>query len=207
MKKLEIPSCDQLKAGIDAFEKNERRGYVYFIALTHIQQNWGKFLEMANGIKILLDVWHRNFYRFGQFNLDLLSECIRKNIQLIEAFCSRSILSLSNQDEDEIYKLFTQFLNALKAGRSRSPVAGAKSLHLLAPEFFPLWDNYIANGYDTLWGNSFSGAYRYINFCWKIKDVVRQIADYDCICDPVPKRSILKLIDEYNYSKFTKHWI
>lgn len=72
MDDLELPTCDQLKAGIEAFETNERRGYVYFDALRHISKHWGDPTEMARGIKMLLDVWHLAFYRFGNFDFSLL---------------------------------------------------------------------------------------------------------------------------------------
>jgi len=207
MKKLEIPSCDKLKAGIEVFEKKEDRSKVYFQALSHIRENWGCFSKMAEGIKLLLDSWHRNFYRFGAFNLNLLTEYIAQNFKSIVEFNYRTLLSLSSQDEDKIQKLFDHFLNALKAGKSRSPVAVAKSLHLLAPDFFPLWDNYIAQAYDSLWGDSKFGVFRYIDFCWKTKVIIEEVSECECMRISFPKRSLLKLIDEYNYSKFTKHWI
>lgn len=50
MKKFEIPSCDQLIAGIDAFVRKEDRGKVYFKALSHVRENWGYFSEMAIGL-------------------------------------------------------------------------------------------------------------------------------------------------------------
>jgi len=207
IKKFKIPSCDQLTAGIDAFVRKENRGKVYFIALSHIRENWGHFPEMAIGIKILLDSWHRNFYRFGAFNLNLLSEYIAQNFQSIIHFNNRTLLSLSNQDEDEIQRLFNHFLDALKVRKSRSPVAASKALHLLAPDFYPLWDNYIALAYDSLWGDSAFGVFRYIEFCWKMIDVIEAVATCECTRNPFPKRSLLKLIDEYNYSKYTKGWI
>jgi hypothetical protein len=206
-KKFEIPSCDQLKAGIDAFVRKEDRGKLYFIALSHIRENWEYFSEMASGIKLLLDSWHRNFYRFGTFDLNLLSECIAQNFQSVVHFNNRTLFSLSNQDEDEIQRLFNHFLDALRVRKSRSPVAVSKALHLLAPDFYPLWDNNIALAYDTLWGDSAFGVFRYIDFCWKTKDIITTVAKCECMHNPSPKRSLLKLIDEYNYSKFTKRWI
>ena len=66
---IEIPDCKQLKLGIDAFQQNERRGYIYSDALSHISKNWGDPNEMAIGIKKLLDILHQTFYRFGNFLL------------------------------------------------------------------------------------------------------------------------------------------
>jgi hypothetical protein len=57
----------------------------------------------------------------------------------------RTITSLQKWDENK--SLFNDFLEALKTPprndkkERKSPVAVAKALHLLAPHFFPLWDN------------------------------------------------------------------
>ena len=207
MDSFEMPNCDRLKAGIEAFEKNERRGSVYFEALDHIFSNWGSPIEMSMGVKTLLDIWHLSFYRFGNFDLSLLIDCVAQNLNILNRFKDRSINSLSNTDEDEIKDLFNQFLDTLRGGNRRSPVAVAKSLHLLAPDFFPLWDTDIALGYGSWWVFSEFGASEYIPFCWKIKYVSERVTQCECVLNPNPKRSLLKLIDEYNYSRFTKGWI
>jgi len=207
MSTFEIPNCDQLKAGVVAFEKNENRADVYFEALNYINYHWGTADEMAKGIKMLLDVWHLAFYRFGNFKFSLLVECIEHNLLPIDSFRKSAIADLSDQDEEKIKSLFNNFLDALRGGKRRSPVAIAKAIHLLAPEFFPLWDTDIAVAYGSWWVYSDFGALEYIPFCWKIKTVAKSVASCDCVFESSPKRSVLKLIDEYNYSKFTKGWI
>jgi len=205
-----IPTAGQLKAGIEAFYEKEHRSQAYFKALSHINGNWRTANEMAIGAKILLDPWHRNYYRFGKFRLSALSDCISKVLPMLETLKNRGICTLSNTNEDIISPLFKDFLEALKGGKNndcRSPVAVAKTMHLLAPNFFPLWDNRIALAYDTLWGSAYSGVWQYITFSQKIREVVMVILEYECVKSPVPNRSALKILDEYNYSKFTKHWI
>jgi len=205
-----IPTIDQLRAGIEAFFKKEGRSQAYFKALSHINRNWGIANEMAFKEKILLESWHGNFYRFGKFSSSALSDCISKNLPALETFKNRSIITLSSTDEDILSPLFRDFLEALKGGKNndcRSPVAVAKALHLLAPNFLPLWDNPIALAYDTLWGTAYSGISQYTAFSKKIREVVMVISEYECVKTPVPIRSALKMLDEYNYSRFTKHWI
>ena len=43
------------------------------------------------------------------------------------------------------------FLEALEGGNRKSPAATSRALHLLAPNFFPLWDNWIAQAYGCMW--------------------------------------------------------
>jgi hypothetical protein len=207
MEDLELPTCEQLMAGIQAFEKNEKRGYMYYDALDRISDYWGTSTEMAYGVKMLLDGWPLAFYRCGYFNFSLLVECIQRNLELLDHFKQRSIRSLSNTDHNQINNLFNDLLDALRGGKRASPVAVAKSLHLLAPDFFPPWDTEIALGYGSWWAFSEFGALEYVPFCWKMKCIAASVADYECIRNPNPKRTPLKLIDEYNYSKFTKKWI
>ncbi len=203
---LQIPDCDEFLRGVDAYERNEQRGYVYFQALNHIHQNWGNPEEMAQGIGLLLQSWHQGFYRFGNFDRNVLIECVENNLEIINKFRDRDIGSLSNNDEPEIKELFNQFLDALRGGNRRSPVAVAKSLNLLAPKLLPLWDSDIALAYGYVWGGiltEFTDA-DYISFCWKMKEMVERIKG--CLPNP-DDRSLLKRIDEYNYSKYTKSWI
>ncbi|MBI4680346.1 MAG: hypothetical protein HY753_03845 [Nitrospirae bacterium] len=206
MNALQIPDCDEFLRGVDEYERNEQRGYVYFQALNHIQQNWGNPEEMAQGIGLLLQSWHQGFYRFGNYDRNLLIECIERNLEIINKFRDRDISSLSNNDETEIKELFNQFLDALRGGNRKSPVAVAKSLNLLTPKFLPLWDSDIALAYGYVWGGiltEFTDT-DYISFCWKMKEMAEKIQG--CLPNP-DDRSFLKRIDEYNYSKYTKGWI
>lgn len=206
MNGLQIPDCDEFLRGVYEYERNEHRGHVYFDALSHIKQNWGKPEEMANGIGLLLQSWHNAFYRFGMFDYNMLIECIKRNFDAIDKFKDRNICSLSDSDEPKIKELYNQFLDALRGGNRRSPVAVAKSLNLLAPIFLPLWDSDIALAYGYVWGDiltEFTDT-DYISFCWKMKEMTERIQD--CLPNP-DDRSLLKRIDEYNYSKYTKGWI
>jgi len=83
----------------------------------------------------------------------------------------------------------------------RSPVSVTKALHLLAHDFFPLWDEKIARAYGCYY--DVDPAEKYVSFCKRIKTVADKIKSY---VDPSYK-PLIKLIDEYNYSKYTKGWI
>jgi hypothetical protein len=81
------------------------------------------------------------------------------------------------------------------------PVSVAKALHLLAPTFFPLWDDKIAKGYQCHYSCNPSG--QYLKFMTISKNMVESLRG------KVDARgsTLLKVIDEYNYAKFTKGWI
>jgi hypothetical protein len=203
-----IPEVGEFRKGLEAFKRNEWRGCVYFKALGHISQNWGNPGEMAWGIGGLLHVWHQAFYRFGDFDSNKLRGCIERNLGAINKFKNRYIGDLLKTDEDEIERLFKEFLHALqsvnKKGIRRSPVAVAKALNLLAPHFFPLWDDDIADGYKCSFVYSEFGPSEYISFCRKMQKMAEQVKNYVPLTDD---RSLLKRIDEYNFSKYTREWI
>ena len=80
---LKLPTCDELAAGIRAFETKERRAGAYYNAISHISDHWGDSANMASGIKVLLDSWHLAFYRFGNFDSSLLTDCVQRHPQSV----------------------------------------------------------------------------------------------------------------------------
>ncbi len=203
---ITIPDRKTFLAGVEAFEQHEERDAMYKVATFLVSHFWGKPAEMADALGVLLLTWNQAFYRFGDFEFKRLEQCIASNASRIEAFKGRDISSLSDSDEDEIKDLFTQFLHALqidsgKARGRKSPVGVAKALHLLAPSFFPLWDKAIALGYRCYYSED--PADKYVEFCKLMKEMTPKIRNYV----NQHARTLLKLIDEYNYSKYTKKWI
>ena len=108
-------------------------------------------------------------------------------------------ITISELDSDDQQKLYS--LDKKMKMIKRSPVSVSKALHLLAPAFFPLWDDKISRAYGCYYNEN--PAQRYISFCKIMKNMVEKVKDYIKISD----KSVLKLIDEYNYSKYTQGWI
>lgn len=206
MNSIQIPDPEEFRRGLEAFERNERRGCVYFEALSQISEFWGNSDGMAKGISKLIRSWNR-FY--ANFDFDRLVNCIDTNLPILDEFRNRSIESLSDDDSEKIKEVFNRFLNALKriSDNRKSAVSVAKAFGLLAPDFLPIWDSTIAWRYGCLYIFAETAAPKYVEFCWKMKEVAEKVRDYECVRHPNPNRSLLKMIDEYNYSKFTGMWI
>lgn len=203
---MNIPSREEFLKGCEEFEKYEKRDAMYKVATFLVSHFWGKPADMADGLGVLLLTWNQAFYRYGIFDFDKLEKCIIGNFQKIESFRNRDILSLSSSDEDNIKGLFAKFLEALQidAGKMqgrKSPVAVAKTLHLLAPNFFPLWDDKIARAYGCYY--NVNPAEKYVSFCKITKIIADKVRNYI----DNPDKTLTKLIDEYNYSKYTQGWI
>lgn len=197
----------EFERGFQAFQLREPRDAMYKTATFLVEHFWGKPTEMADGMGVLLLTWNQAFYRYGSFDFILLEEALRANMPGIGQFRPRTIESLTQADEPAIERLFMAFLEALriKEGKKkdcRSPVATAKALHLLAPGFLPLWDDKIARAYGCYYNPQ--PAQKYLVFAYQMKALGRELQGY------VPAgcgRTFLKLVDEYNYAKYTKGWI
>jgi len=203
-----IPSSYEFEKGYRAFQQYEKRDAMYKTASFLIDHFWGQPSEMADSLGVLLLTWNQAFYRYGPFDFDALEKCISRNHHTLDGYRRRNILSYVPADDESIGILFEQFLSALeicegKKVHTRSPVAVAKGLHLLAPSFFPLWDNQIARGYDCHYAYNPKG--KYLIFIAKIKQVAEKLQG--SIDMQATGKTLIKLIDEYNYAKYTKTWI
>lgn len=203
---MEIPTTAQLEHGCAAFRAHERRDAMYKTATFLVDHFWGRPAEMADSLGVLLLTWNQAFYRYGPFDFAKLETCIAANLPALEAYRARSILDYGAQDDAPIKALFAAFLAALaiaegnKAG-GQSPVAVAKTLHLLAPGFFPLWDRKIALAYGCDYARR--PAEQYLAFLRSAQAMARALQRVSL----PPGKTLLKLLDEYNYAKFTKGWV
>ncbi len=227
---IEKITFEEFKRGIKSFRENEKRDAMYKVATYLVQQLWPKVnsqnlpLKLSEAIGLLLLTWNwAFFYRYGFFDFSKLENCIVQNYQLIDEIRNSKKLEdgLTEKDEEKARKLFLDFSDALRADRTgtTSSVATAKTLHLLAPFFFPLWDQKIASAYV---GRNYNHPEKYLEFMHQMREFIshiRSLKTKDDFLDKYEakslkemdinsrKFSILKLIDEFNYSKFTKKWI
>lgn len=181
---------------------------MYKTATFLVRHFWDNPREMADGMGVLLLTWNQAFYRFGPFDFDLLEEALRTHMAVIEGLRSRHIQSLAAADEPTIRQLFLDFLEALriKQGKKmqgrKGPVAVAKALHLLAPDFLPIWDYKVARAYGCDY--SLDPDQKYVAFAYEMQHLALQLQEH---VPPNCGRTLLKLIDEYNWAKHTMNWI
>lgn len=202
---MHIPDREEVIIGCKEFEKHEKRDSMYKVATFLLDHFWGNPEDMADGLGVLLLSWNQAFYRYGQLDYDLLQQFLEQNMLIIESFRKRKINSLSGDDENNIKELFNGLMEVLKIeskqGTRRSPVGTSKALHLLCPNFFSIWDEKIAKSYNCYYNSQ--PADKYIKFCKINKKLAEIIKGYKLTSN----KTTLKLIDEYNYSKYTKGWI
>lgn len=150
-------------------------------------------VSVAEALDVLLQTWNVSFYRFrGGFNEEDLAKIkalVSDHHAMIEEYGQRSITSLALGEEDALRMLFSRFEDVL------GPVGAAKSLHLLAPLFFPLWDRAIAKAYHVNLDRGTPDGY--ISFMRISKEQCRVLAEQGA-----PWPDLLKALDEYNYCTY-----
>ena len=196
------------KKGYLAFQRHEKRDSMYRTATFLVAHFWGKPGEMADSLGVLLLTWNQAFYRYGIFDFGKLEDCIRRNFQLLDEYRRSNILNYCAADDEAIENLFRDLLDALrisdgKKKGTKSPVAVAKALHLLASDFFPLWDYEIARAYNCRY--SIDPEAKYVMFVRKSKEMAEELKS--TVNTKAVGKTLLKLIDEYNYAKYTRGWI
>jgi len=193
-----------LKIAHKVFLDKEPRDLFYKVAteLVELSINKKTKVKLSEALAVLLQTWNKAYYQrqripFDNEHINKLDNLIKKYTEIIiNNFRNRSILSLLENDKDKVCKIFTEFEMVL--GR----VGAAKSLHLLSPRFFPLWDNKITEAYGIYLGNKGKNAKKY----WKFMKIsLKQCEELEgkLLKDKNP----LKYIDEYNYCHYTKNWI
>ena len=100
---------------------------------------------IADALSEWLSDFNRQYYRFrpekGATLRRDLEPLLRISLGALMPLRDRSIMTLTHQDRGRVSKLFDRFRDLL------GPVGTAKALHVLAPAFFPLWDNSIAKAH------------------------------------------------------------
>jgi len=197
-----MPSLTQLEEAHRRFLENEPRDLFYRAAteLTELALKGKTSLSLSEAVAVLLQTWNKAYYQYSRFNhqhfidIDQLLNQYRELI--IKQFRRWPSSSLSGEEKTKVEAIFAAFESVL------GPTGAAKTLHLLAPRFFPIWDRAIAKAYGCAFkprGKNGAGYRRFI-----------EITHFQCQCLRASfsqKVNLLKLLDEYNYCKYTKDWL
>jgi len=193
----------ELERQCQAYERDEG-GYDRYYAPSCSLVTFGIQHErwdcICGGISLLVYAWNAPFYR-NPFDYALLETSLRSHWLLLMAFRARPLSSLNSNDQLGIERIFNALTSALSPGRARAQVSAAKALHVIAPTFFPMWDNSIAyDGYNCPYDEEPGAAY--VAFCERIQERVASLqADWDSLAAEhwLTQKPLLKRIDEFNF--------
>lgn len=191
----------QAKAAREAFEANEPRDLFYRVAseLVALVLNGSTSLTLTEALAVLLQTWNRTYYQYRKFDARHfadIEQLLEKHQAILGKFRETRIAELTMNEQTVISTIFEEFERVL------GPVGSAKTLHLLAPRLFPLWDRSIADAYDLPLGEAGSNGQRYWKFMLISRSQCRELDNQREI-----EANPLKAIDEYNYCRHTKGWL
>jgi hypothetical protein len=201
------PTSKEFERGVRAFREREPRDAMYRVATFLVGHFWRQPRELADGAGVLLLTWNQALYRYGPPDFKRFEGFLERHADTLDGLRGRDISTLTDSDNAQVLALFDAALQALaiaegKSEGTRSPVAVAKALHLMAPSFFPLWDKAIAGAYGC--GYATDPGRAYLRFMGTSKAMVETLRD---TMEPLLQgKTRLKVVDEYNYAHFTKKW-
>jgi hypothetical protein len=195
------PTVAQLEQARHRFLENEPRDLCYRVAseLIDLALAGKTGITVAEALAVLLQTWNEQYHQFRPFTLQHFADIealLQADLGNALLFRPREITSVSEVDLSIIENLFDSFERVL------GPVGAAKSLHLLVPKFFPLWDREIAKAYKCELGSVGTNGVNYLAFFLITTTQVRALPSI--VPDEI---NVLKRIDEYNYCRYTKGWM
>lgn len=195
---LPAPSAADLARARTQYKQVEPRDLFYRAAtdLLSRARGVGSILNLGEALAVLLFTWNQAFYRYhppGPEHITAIEQLLASNESALEAAKSRTLTSLAPEDGAAIESLFLVFEELL------GPVGAAKALHLLAPNFFPIWDRRIAARYvGELRQRGFNGS-RYVAF------MTNTAAQCEALQAKVAAPDdVVKALDEWNYVRITR---
>ncbi|MCD6143903.1 hypothetical protein [Thermococcus sp.] len=219
-KALRVNKEEFLEKIMEYEQKDEAtQEFAYRVCREHVELAYSLYEKTRNKEKTVnmltdavwtfLFVWNQPFYK-GKIYFSDLKEKILENLEILYEFKELELENITIEElikqEKDIKRLFKDFLKATRVHKSTkgkqkrdvySSVSAAKALHLLAPSFFPLWDEKIAKEYKFDYSEK-DPADEYFKFCIAIKRITDQVKDVDGLNHLKTEKGLVKLIDEYN---------
>jgi len=186
------PTAEQLQKANRKFKRVEGRWRDYEDASKAVSSSLdGPASGLVAALHKLLLTWNRRFYATHSPTdptyLGALANLLDRYRGQILHFRNESIQTFSPED-DEALVLFVRFSRVL------GPVGASKALHLLAPAFFTIWDNWIA-GVHGMYPNQGG---------WEHYSRLMVIRQKQCRHLDAGVNNPLKLLDEFEYLLFSK---
>jgi len=188
-------TLDDLAHARVAYERGEPRDLFYRVAqalMADAEAGRGRF-SVVEGLAVLLQSWNLGYYRraghrFDEAHYEAIGELLKSNQDDLDRLRERSIETLADGDRPMVERLFDRAVAVL------GPVGSAKALHLLAPRWFPIFDNYILKAFQV-WGRDGRAYWRFMT---AIKAQVQMVGG-----EGAAGANVVKALDELSFCRFT----
>lgn len=214
--------------GCRAFHADEPKDPFYRVSQWVLKRCWesGSVLNppmAAGALGVLAVSWNTGYYRGLAPDFEVVEQFLVNNRSELLELRGRAIPSFEKaQDAAVVGRLFRKLRSILgvekrspvtkRVRRTQAHIPAGKVLHMLAPNLLPLWDNNIAREWGCDWSPAYSSDQAYLGFVEVSRDTLSRIAPWR----ELKRRSrslrghvggLLKVLDEWNYAKFTGGWI
>ena len=188
-------TVDDLTHARLAYERGEPRDLFYRVAqalMADAEAGRGPF-SVVEGLAVLLQSWNLGYYRraghrFDEAHYEAIGELLKSNQDDLARLRERPIETLADSDQPMVERLFDRSFAVLGA------VGSAKALHLLAPRWFPIFDNYILGAFHV-WARD---GRAYWGFMTAIKAQVQMVGG-----ERAAGVNVVKGLDELSFCRFT----
>lgn len=206
------------------FEEIEVRDVFYKIAARLISKS-NSLDDKVDAILVILLTWNQAFYRYKPIDanhVETFSNVMREFERIFDLLKGKNLDNINlgqeifeNRDstiadlpsyKDVILLIFDGFLEVL------GPTGASKAMHLINSKLFMMWDNAIRKHYSCS-----TTSEDYIKFMENMQRIAKEIVrsyceEFNCsreeaienICKIANGKTLPKLIDEYNYVRFTQ---
>lgn len=214
-----MPTWDGLARVCSAYHGGSYRdvfyeGAAYILRQSFVRTERHDIRAEAVAVGVVLENWNRLYYMGRQPDYERLEEVLSTHRRTLSALALRNIASYDPQvDGTEVESLYRDLLSPLSVRRqgrkTHAHVSTAKALHVLAPSFFPPWDQNIADAYGCYRHDPLSSPSLYPRFMGKVSEVLQSILPWNELeagLKTLPSHvgGVLKLLDEWNYTKFSE---
>ncbi len=168
------------------FNELENRGDYYPMFLNMIEKGFE-----IEAFLFILSTWNFATFRYAMKDFDLknFKQIINNLKPVFNKFKDKSIENINLDYYKNDIKIIFDLLSHIKGIQY---TGSSKLMHLTCPKFFIMWDVYIRKAYGFKKGNSED----YFNFLKKMQNEFKEMNKKE-------EKPLAKLIDEYNYVKFT----
>lgn len=189
-----LPTDAEVAAKRPIYAAAEPRDLAYNVARDLIERAYAgeERFSRGDGVAILLMSWNAGFYRFrpdlGRKLTAELDALIGAHDVSLASWRARSPGSYEPPtDAQEVEHVYRAFLQVLW------PVGTAKTLHVLAPGLFPIWDQWIARAFGLRLSPPEASVASYL----RLIEIASEFARTSQLVDP------LKALDEWAYVTYT----
>lgn len=186
--KMDKVSLDELMRECRRFDKLEKRGTFYNMALNLVNRD----LEIE-AFFLILATWNFATFRYAmkEFDINRFKYIVKNECNPIFDRIKDKRLETVNFDDigNEVKELY-DILSSIKGVKY---TGASKLMHLKNPYLFVMWDGYIKSCYGFRNGT----AEEYVSFLKKMQEMFKDVGwKYD-------SKTLAKAIDEYNYVTIT----